>query len=377
MALFSFLRRPRTWLFALCSLLLHVAAVQSIGAHIGEPLGLSLRAPAPMVVRMRLADANKRALPQAAAVARAPVARRPARPKPPREGATLLAAAPPEAVQLDGAAPLAVDPALPVPVPRPAARPDPAAAGAAPDAPQEPPQSAAEAPAPVESGPPRYKVDVPPSAEMLQDLVRVEKDGTSRSGVAAISWQTDGASYRMKVTAGVKLLVTLNIFEQTSEGTVDADGIAPQKATDKRLNRSMTAVHFNRPERRISFSASERVLDMLPGAQDQATLPFQLAGIGRADPSQFQGPVDIQVGESRDASVFRFHMAGEEDLETPLGTLKAVHLVRPPKPGSYSSRIDVWLAPSLGWYPVQVRHTDSGGGTITQTLRKLSAANGK
>jgi hypothetical protein len=369
MALFSFLRRPRTWLFALCSLLLHIAAVQSIGAHIGEPLGLSLRAPAPLVVRMRLAEARP---PARTVSAPRPASRPAARPLPPRDPSALLAAAPPQVVQLDGAVQVAIDSAVPLASARPVTKAQEPPSGDVAPGPEEPPQAAPEAPK-VEAGPPRYRVDVPPSAELLQDLVRIEKDGSSRSGVAAISWQTDGATYKMKVTAGVKLLVTLNIFEQTSEGVVDEDGIAPQKATDKRLNRSTTAVHFNRPERRISFSASERVLDMLPGAQDQSTLPFQLAGIGRADPAQFQGPVDIQVGETRDASVFRFHLVGDEELETPLGTLKTVHLVRPPKAGSYSSRIDVWLAPSLGWYPVQVRHTDSGGGTITQTLRKLNA----
>jgi hypothetical protein len=371
MALFSFMRRPRSWLFALCSLLLHVVAVRSIGAHIGEPLGMSARAPEPMVVRMRLAPAK----PAARAV---PPPRRAAAPRPTKPATPgLLPAAAPETVKLDGAAPVVVEADPQLASAAPVVQPGEPPTGAAPALPEEPPQAAPEEAPKVEAGPPRYRVDVPPSAEMLQDLVRVEKDGSSRNGVASISWQTDGASYRMRVTAGVKLLVTLNIFEQTSEGLVDEDGIAPQKATDKRLNRSMTAVHFNRPDRRISFSASERVLDMLPGAQDQSTLPFQLAGIGRADPAQFQAPVDIQVGEARDASVFRFHMVGEQDLDLPVGQVKTVHLVRPPKPGSYSSRIDVWLAPALGWYPVQVRHTDSGGGTITQTLRKLSTSQGK
>ena len=372
MAWFSFLRRPRTWLFALCSLLLHIAAVQSIGAHIGEPLGLSAHAPAPMVVRMHLAGKP----PAARAPARSVARRAPARPLPTRDGSALLAAAPPQVVQLDGAVPVAIEPAPALDIPKPPPPQD--------VAPVEPPpaaelaQEAAPADAPqADQGPPRYRVDVPPSAEMLQDLLQVQKDGSSRSGVGAISWRNEGSSYRMKVTAGVKLLVTLNVFEQTSEGQIDEDGIAPLKSTDKRMNRAMTAVHFNRAEKRISFSASERVLDMLPGAQDLSTLPFQLAGIGRADPGQLQAPIDIQVGEARDAIVFRFIPAGEEDVETPMGSFRTVRLTRPPKPGSYSSRIDVWLAPSLGWYPVQVRQTDSGGGTITQTLRKLSASEGK
>jgi hypothetical protein len=38
---------------------------------------------------------------------------------------------------------------------------------------------------------------------------------------------------------------------------------------------------------------------MLEGAQDKATVPFQLGAIGRADVNQLAGDIDIQVGEER------------------------------------------------------------------------------
>jgi hypothetical protein len=44
-----------------------------------------------------------------------------------------------------------------------------------------------------------------------------------------------------------------------------------------------------------------------------------------------------------------------------------VHITRPPKPGSYNSQLDIWLAPSLGWYPVQIRNTESSG-TVTNQI---------
>jgi hypothetical protein len=47
------------------------------------------------------------------------------------------------------------------------------------------------------------------------------------------------------------------------------------------------------------------------------------------------------------------------------------HLTRAPLPGSYNSRLDVWLAPAHNWYPVQLRSTESSGAVTTQTVRKI------
>ncbi|MFS2005176.1 DUF3108 domain-containing protein [Duganella sp. CT11-25] len=219
----------------------------------------------------------------------------------------------------------------------------------------------------------RYRVNLPPSAAFDMTVARVDADGTKWTGAAAMTWHTDGSRYRASVEAGVSLLITrLNLLVMRSEGTIDDYGIAPDIATEKRARRSETATHFNRDTRTISFSASERRYPLLVGAQDKATVPFQLGGIGRADPNQFGSDIDIQVGEEKEATVFRFQLVGEEELDTRLGKLATWHLTRPPKPGSYSSRLDIWLAPGLNWYPVQIRNTEANGALTTQTVSHIT-----
>jgi hypothetical protein len=100
-------------------------------------------------------------------------------------------------------------------------------------------------------------------------------------------------------------------------------------------------------------------------------LPLQLAAIARGDPAQLSGDIEIQVGEDRDASVFRFVVLGQEQLDTRVGKLQTWHLSRPPKPGSYNSRLDIWLAPGRGWYPVQIRNTEASGAVTTQTVNNI------
>ncbi|HZX29343.1 MAG TPA: DUF3108 domain-containing protein [Telluria sp.] len=222
------------------------------------------------------------------------------------------------------------------------------------------------------SGPRRFRASVPPSAELGLVVARRDADGTERSGVGSMVWRVNGHAYQLQVDAGVSLLVTrVNLLTTTSAGEIDEAGIAPVRFTEKRFSRALTATHFLREEGKISFSASERNFPLQPGAQDKATLPFQLAAIARADPAQLSGDIDIQVGEDKDATVYRFVSAGQEELDTPLGKLATWHLVRPPKPGSYNARLEVWLAPERDWYPVQIRNTEASGAVTTQSVSKI------
>jgi hypothetical protein len=235
-----------------------------------------------------------------------------------------------------------------------------------------PQPAAASAPVPVAPAVPGYRVDLPPSSEMVMDVDRVDADGTHWMGDADFIWKLSGDSYRMRFNVGIRILFAhINLLELTSEGKVGDKGFAPVLMTEKRRGRSLTATHFNRPDGTITFSASQNKYALAAGAQDKASVPLQLAAIARADPAQMKGGIDILVAEDRDASVFHFVLVGEEDIDTKLGKLHAWHLSRPPKPGSYNSRLDVWLAPERGWYPVRIRNTEASGAVTTQTASKI------
>jgi hypothetical protein len=251
--------------------------------------------------------------------------------------------------------------------------------GAAVDAPAvESVASAAPGPAPAAQAAPTaqpvrsFQVNLPPSADMMLDVDRVDADGTHWTGEAALGWKVAQGNYRIKVEVGIRLLFArVNLLVLTSEGATADTGFAPLLTSEKRRGRAMTATHFNRQDRTITFSASQARYLLEPGAQDKASVPLQLAAIARADPGQLAGGLDIQVGEDRDATVYHFVLVGQEDIDTKLGRLHAWHLSRPPKAGSYSSRLDVWLAPERGWYPVRIRNTEASGAVTTQTVNNI------
>jgi hypothetical protein len=337
------------------TLLLHYLAFGWVGGRIGVPLPeQQVREPAAIVATLRAPPAP----PVLAAPAAPPSV--PGRPQVRRARPLLPAPVPISDAPVIEPAPLAELPA-------------PALQELVDIAPAQPEPAEAEAEAPAAPLARQYKASVPPSSRLTLELERTDAKGTLWHGVADLSWHLDGSRYTMKFEAGISMLVTrVNLLALASEGAVGEAGFAPQTATEKRRGKAQTATHFNREQGKITFSASQDSFPLDAGAQDKATLPLQLAAIARADPAQFDSGIEITVGEERRASIYRFTVVGQEEIETGLGKLATWHLMRPPKPGSYNSRLDVWLAPEQGWYPVRIRNTEANGAVTTQTVTHIA-----
>jgi hypothetical protein len=382
MTIVSFFARHRR-ILVLCAatVALHYAAIDWVGGRLSDQTHRkSELKPSLMTAQLRLA------LPKRVETAPppeiTPLAQKPSRPKPqpsrPRPAAAPLPL--PDPAPLPEPATVAEDvPSLLAGEP-PIMAADAQQAGAAQAQTGTPPPVGAQGDKPAEAKPDaaprpgmrRYKVNLPPSAVFEMAVNRVDPDGTKWTGAATMTWHTDGSHYQASLQAGVSLLITrLNLLTSRSEGEIDDYGIAPVKMMEKRMRRSETATHFNRDAGSISFSASEASFPLLVGAQDRVTVPFQLGGIGRADVNQFGSDIDIQVADDKEATVNRFQLVGEEELDTKNGKVVTWHLTRPAKPGAYSSKLEIWLAPGLNWYPLQIRVTEGNGAVNTQTVSDI------
>ena len=345
-------RRPRVLVLIAASVLLHYGAIGWLGSLLGlPPSPAAPEEPATIVAALHAAPLIAASEPTGPVLVPIPV----------RREAHRFAAT---ASQLAGQPPAMHAVADPAPV---------AEAGAAETvtqvqsvAPPPEPEKVDEA-APAEA--PGYKVSLPPPAELTHDVERTDAGGANWSGQAVMAWRRDGAAYRLSVVASVTMVVTINLVELTSEGTVGEQGIVPRLMTEKRRSKALTATHF--AQGRITFSATPASYAMLPGTQDKATFPMQLAGIARADPAQLGSDIELMVGEDKHANPFRFVVQGQEEIDTGMGRMATWRLTRLPRPGSYSSRLDVWLAPGHEWYPVRIRSTEANGAVTTQTIRKI------
>ena len=220
------------------------------------------------------------------------------------------------------------------------------------------------------SATPRYKVSLPPSA-LLSYEVRYATRGSITHGSSTVDWRSDGGSYVIRGEVS-KFGFTLSAFR--SEGAIDDAGIAPVLYAEKNATRAETNTHFLRDARQaISFSATTDSFPLQPGAQDRASILWQLAGIARGQGALFVPGtmLDVVVAGVRDAEHWMIEIVGQETVDLDTGPAQAWHLLRAPRSGTHDKRIDIWLAPAQQWYPVKLRYTEQSGDYLDLSLSAL------
>jgi len=208
---------------------------------------------------------------------------------------------------------------------------------------------------PGDEPPPVYRTQLPPSVTLHYQVSR----GVLR-GTGTIRWQASGDRYRLALEAKVEGIALLR---QTSEGGIDANGLAPVRFLDQRARRSAVAANFRRDDGRITFSGSAVEWPLLPGSQDRLSWMIQLAGIAAAEPDRL---VDggriamVVVGARGDASVWTLRYAGRETIETAAGSVQAVKLLREGR-SAYDTSAEIWLDPARSYLPLHATLRNSAG----------------
>jgi outer membrane biosynthesis protein TonB len=276
----------------------------------------------------------------------------------------------------------ATPPAAPKPTPQPtpareaAPPPEPPASAPPPDPvvevmaqPAAEPASAAASEAAVASAPPggeqvpTYATVLPPPATLVYDV--------KRGGLAAdgeLRWTVSGDAYRLSLEASA---FGLSVLSWTSTGRVDANGLAPDRFTDRRRGRSELAANFQREAGRISYSGPTVTYPLVPGAQDRLSWMLQLPAILEASPTLREPGRRIMMfvtGARGDADVWTFVVQGRTALDLPGGPVPdAIHLLRAPRK-AYDTQAEAWLDPARGHLLVRVRLTTPDTGDSTEFL---------
>ena len=208
---------------------------------------------------------------------------------------------------------------------------------------------------PGDEPPPVYRTQLPPSVTLHYQVRR----GVLR-GTGTIRWQASGDRYRLALEAQV---AGIALLRQTSEGGIDASGLAPVRFLDQRARRCAVAANFRRDDGRITFSGSAVEWPLLAGSQDRLSWMIQLAGIAAAEPERL---VDggriamVVVGARGDASVWTLRYAGRETIETAAGSVQAIKLVREGR-SAYDTSAEIWLDPARSYLPLQAALRNTAG----------------
>lgn len=139
---------------------------------------------------------------------------------------------------------------------------------------------------------PVYATRLPPPVRLRYRLLSLGPGG-ARDGEAWLDWWHDGQRYRLTLEARLAGQPVARDggrpwLQQSSEGRIDAAGLAPERFVDRRSGRSAQAANFRRDDGppHIAYSGSDGRQPLPAGAQDRLSWIAQLAAVaGAAEPT--------------------------------------------------------------------------------------------
>lgn len=205
-----------------------------------------------------------------------------------------------------------------------------------------------------EKPPPVYRTVLPGPVTLRYELRRGFFKGTGE-----IRWRPDGDRYALQFEARV---AGISLLSQSSQGELDATGLAPLRFIDQRARKAARAVNFSRDTATISFSGSTAQWPLLAGTQDRLSWMIQLGGIVAADPALATGGriSMVLVSARGEAAVRSVHFAGKENAETVSGSVASLKFVVDGH-SAHDGSFEIWLDPARGYLPARAASRSSSG----------------
>ena len=173
-------------------------------------------------------------------------------------------------------------------------------------------------------------------------------------GKASYEWERDGDNYVISGEAYAEGFFTLFLegrVLQESRGKVTDQGLRPDRFTESKPKTQPEGLEFDWNGRKVTFekNGEKTVADLKDNTVDWLSMIFQLAH----RPPRGEA-FDLRVFTQRRMYTFRLKVLGEEEIEIPLGKVRALHLRHEDEAKNES--VDVWLGVDHHYVPVKLRY---------------------
>lgn len=187
-----------------------------------------------------------------------------------------------------------------------------------------------------------------------------------------IRWEQDGAHYRLAVETRVLWFR----FAFQSTGTLTERGLAPDRY-EENWRGKVRATRIDRAAGVVAFESRGNQVPLPPDIQDRFSVFLQIVGWVRGDPTRYATPgvtETFHLADTSDVEAIQVQYVGEDDIDVGNGQFitRAKHFVRLPRRADDKRRVEIWLAPSLGWMPARLRQTEPDGTQIDLVYRGVS-----
>ncbi len=172
---------------------------------------------------------------------------------------------------------------------------------------------------------------------------------------------------------GVLALAQRRPGRLSSSGAVDRNGLRPQVFEGTRGNNDARRVHaeFDWQARSLTLAHDGRTetVELPEGAQDRLSVMYQFLYLDHTlDHTKLDG-LTLALTNGRKLDHYRYGIGADTALDTPLGRLQVVHLVKHHAAGETAT--EIWLAREHRLMPVKMRIIEDDGTRYEQIIARL------
>ena len=170
-------------------------------------------------------------------------------------------------------------------------------------------------------------------------------------------------------TVGLLALFRKQSATLVSRGRLGDGGLQPEHFEGENAGGDSRQVYagFDWQEKRLTLrhDGKTETAALPPGTQDRVSLMYQFMFIAPAQLKQF----DVAMTNGRKIDQYRYSITPDVDIDTPLGRMRTLHLVKERQPGE--SATEVWLAAQHHFFPVKVLIVEKDGSRYEQILTQI------
>ena len=192
--------------------------------------------------------------------------------------------------------------------------------------------------------------------------------------VAVINEQFETGSDTYRIVSESNPVGLLALFRRqgvtlVSSGRLTAKGLQPEhfegRNGDDDSRRVSAEFDWAGARLTLKHEGMTETAALPSGAQDRISLMYQFMFVA---PGQ-RGQLDIAMTNGRKIDQYRYSITPDVDLDTPLGRMKTLHLVKERQPDE--SAAEIWLSPQHHFFPVKVLLVEKDGARYEQTITRL------
>ena len=168
---------------------------------------------------------------------------------------------------------------------------------------------------------------------------------------------------------GLFALVQRRPGRVTSTGEIGRDGLRPKTFDGARGTRDARRVHaeFDWTANTLTLSHDNRVdtVALPAGTQDRLSAMYQFLFLEPAKLNTLEFPMT----NGRKLDHYRYDIGPDTAIDTPLGRMEVVHLLKQHAPGGTAT--EIWLSREHRLMPVKMRVIEDDGGRYEQIIARL------